>query len=845
MAIDEIAVMRADAERLRAALNAHVFPDDETLRAVRDRVERHAVELVTQADEPITIGVVGAFSVGKSMLIGTLLGRPDLLPTEQRATTGNVTALYLKPGEPGARTEWDELATVTYMTVQELTDCVRDMLGELALSVKKIFPDADVTPLQYDPIAEGWARLEHWCRTQVWAGAHGNIEHRKIAVELLALRDAHLSGPGLLGQRAVVVGKLIREAVDLGADRPVPGQFPPRSVRSITLEGVARDGETLRAGFPLVKRVSYQVRVDPLVWPLDGLSGRDEVVLLDFPGLDSRRSALRDEYLSRTELGVVHTIITVIDAGNPSTSVPDRFYGMLQRYGRDEKELRDYILVAGNRFDLVPAPAVGVHDRLTFPDLRAASQKLAGLSNTALALVQDQAARVRLVSSPVAMSKTGLAGYFPGEEGQKVQAAVAYGPEAAEAWGKIAARLTDADPADPWAASLAAFAEDGGMRALRTLIEDHARTHGLRNKLLTMRAQDRRMREALVQLERLLLAEELTDDENSSARQLVEELFNDFRLRHQRVAESLKALHDPAGLRAADGAPLVERIRTSAVTEVMRWPEWQAILQRSHDGFIPKTERAEPPAVDWFLDEDDLEGDGSLGNETTATFFDSYADVLRAAATRGRRGVEEAALRWIESSVEQLGDLKERLGDPEVARLLDAGLPKLGRLYGAGVGQVLTRLADLSWMAKGVKRILEGETPVEDVAAGYPLYLERALPWHADVHEGPGDVEQQMARHQVYVFRLQRELCNGLTAGLTAQVNADVERLHGEMLKVLQTLWQRIPGPAAPRLMFPPDRRRPDDDDGTSGTGGCPQDGGGPGGGASPLIEVIAELRSR
>ncbi|MEU9890369.1 hypothetical protein [Sphaerisporangium sp. NPDC051011] len=844
--MDEIAAMRADAEKLRAALNAHVFPDDETLRAVRDRVEQHALDLITQADEPITIGVVGAFSVGKSMMVGTLLGRPDLLPTEQRATTGNVTALYLKPGEPGARTEWDELATVTYMSRQELTDCVRDMLGELVLSVKKIFPDADVAPLaEYDPIAQGWDRLEHWCRAQIWAGAHGNIEHRKIAVELLAVRDAHLSAPDLLGQRVVVVGKLIRDTVDLGDDMPVPGQFPARSVHSVTLDGVTRDGEALRATFPLMKRVSYRVRVDPGVWPLGGLSDRNEVVLLDFPGLDSRRSALRDEYLSRSELRDIHTIITVIDADNPSTSVPDRFYGMLQRYGRDEKELRDYVLVAGNRFDLVPPPTTGVYDQLTFADLRAASQNLTGLSNTALNLVQDQAERIRLVSSPVAMSRTELTGYFPGEEGEKVQAAVAAAPAVADRWREIAARLTAADPSDLWAVSLAGFAEDGGMSALRALIEDHARTHGLQNKLLTMRSQDRRMRDALVQLERLLLAEELTDDENSSARRLVEELFNDFRLRHQRVAESLKALHDPAGLRAADGAPLVERIRTSAVTEVMRWPEWQAILQRSQDGFIPKTERAEPPAVDWFLDEDDLEGDSSLGNETTVTFFDSYADVLRAAATRGRRGVEEAALRWIESSVEPLGDLKERLGDPEVARLLDAGLPKLGRLYGAGVGQVLTRLADLSWMAKGVKRILEGETPVEDVAAGYPLYLERALPWHADVHEGPGDVEQQMARHQVYVFRLQRELCNGLTAGLTAQANADVERLHGEMLKVLQTLWQRIPGPAAPRLMFPPDRRRPDDDDGTSGTGGSPQDGGGPGGGASPLIEVIAELRSR
>src|SRR5512142_1925176 len=90
MAIDEVAGLRKDAEGLRQALVSQEFPDDEIVRALRDQIDQHAMDLITLAGEPITIGIVGAFSVGKSMLLGSLLGRPDLLPTEQRATTGNV-----------------------------------------------------------------------------------------------------------------------------------------------------------------------------------------------------------------------------------------------------------------------------------------------------------------------------------------------------------------------------------------------------------------------------------------------------------------------------------------------------------------------------------------------------------------------------------------------------------------------------------------------------------------------------------------------------------------------------------------------------------------------------------
>jgi hypothetical protein len=871
MAIDEVAALRQDAEALRAALLSQAFPDDETARELRDRVDRYGRDLISMAVEPITIGVVGAFSVGKSMLLGTLLGRPDLLPTEQRATTGNVTALYLQPGEPGERTQFDGDAKVSYMTREELGDCVRYMLRELGREVTKVFPNADVSPLaDYDPVTQDWRRLESWCRTHLWADEFGNLEHRKIAVELAAVRDAHLSAPHLLGQGVTVRDKLIREALDLGEAHPVPSAFPERMVRpAVTQDSIARDGSDLRATFPLIKRVAYQVRVDPAVWPLTGLRDGNKIVLLDFPGLTARRSALRDEYLSRTELRDIHTIITVISADNPETDVPDRFYSMLERsdrddIGRDHLELRDSILAVGNRFDLIVPPQPAPDGPVGIDDLRALSQQLNGLCTTAPDLVQRQDERVRLVSSIVAIGlsrqpgpagqagRAGLAADFQGEEGDKVAAAIAAALDRAGRWRAIAARMTGTDPADPWGQALAAFAADGGMSSLRELIEDHARTHGLQNKLNAMRRQHTRMLADLPRLGRLLRSDQPVVGVNAAARQLVGELFDDLHSHYGRVYEAVSSLRDPMNLRLPDGSVLVDSVCVAAVTEVMRWPEWQTILQRCDNGFVRKA-AASPERADALLD--DILGTGPVGEETTRTFLVRYRATLREAVRRGRLGLAEAVRSWIQDQNEQRGDLAERLAAAETQRLLEAGLPKVSAHHGgADLTRVLPLVADLSWLGGGIAEEVSGDFDDGAADASYPLYVERALPWHSRVPEPQDDVQQQLARHQFYMFRLQRQLATCVADTLVRLIAEDLGKVH----KLLQDRLQRL-GPAIPdstdlRVMFPPEP--------APGPGGAPDDpadlsgadlsgAGVPGAGVSgagpparsPVLDYIAERK--
>ena len=88
----------------KCSRNLELPDDDEHVRELYARAREEVTALLRVADDPISIGMVGEFSKGKSLLLGTLMGEPDMLPVERRATTGNVTALHLAPDTSSAVT---------------------------------------------------------------------------------------------------------------------------------------------------------------------------------------------------------------------------------------------------------------------------------------------------------------------------------------------------------------------------------------------------------------------------------------------------------------------------------------------------------------------------------------------------------------------------------------------------------------------------------------------------------------------------------------------------------------------------------------------------------------------
>jgi hypothetical protein len=69
------------------------------------RLREAAQKTVEMATSPVKIGVMGEFSSGKSLLLGSLIGFADALPVSENPTTGNVTAIHIKPQEGFATTK--------------------------------------------------------------------------------------------------------------------------------------------------------------------------------------------------------------------------------------------------------------------------------------------------------------------------------------------------------------------------------------------------------------------------------------------------------------------------------------------------------------------------------------------------------------------------------------------------------------------------------------------------------------------------------------------------------------------------------------------------------------------
>ncbi|MFD0748385.1 dynamin family protein [Phytohabitans flavus] len=700
--MQEVAALRRDAEDLLTAIGADRFPDDPIVDQVLSKVDQLARDLIRLAKDPITIGVVGEFSVGKSMLVGTLLGKPDLLPVHKRPATGNVTALRLEPGEQGQPTERSEHATVHFLSRQQLIECVADMVGALAEHAAKT--GVDVGPLRdYNPVTDGWERLEHWCLAHLWpqkGNYLGNLEQRKIAHELLVLRDGHLSAISVLGKPVTIAHQLVaKSALDLGDTEELPRALPPRAVLpGLTEDDMRHDPAALRVAFPLIRRVEYTVKVDPSVWPLTGLRDRNAVVLLDFPGLTANRSAHRDEYLSRIELRDIHTVLTVYNSGRPGNDVPHKFYTMLEVHDRDAAELYDTILAVGNAFDRLAPPTIDETTALTRGRLLDASQDLAQLVHSAAGLVQSNHDRIRVVSSVVAIEREGYAPVFGDEEEARgLNEARVDALKKAEGWAQIGRQLALGDPAEPWAAIVGDFAVDGGFASLRRLIEEHARTHGVENKLRNLRRIRRLIDERLPQLEALLGAETLADDESSRAVQLLTALFDDFRARRTHVADSAKRFQDPYQMTVGDRS-VIDAAREDALVRVSRWPHWRAIVRRAEGGYIQQsTERKQ---VGWSPLKREADAKASDDGDTTALFAADYRTAFVEAAKAARVSFLKALASWVAEQNVELSPIRDRLGEPEVTGLLALADPRLRELDVETDQEVRAYASDLSWLPK-------------------------------------------------------------------------------------------------------------------------------------------------
>jgi hypothetical protein len=624
---DKIRKLKAYGQSVLAALQGEPPVTDSNIDRIFQDIRTAAQETIRRAGSPVKIGIVGEFNAGKSLLLGSLIGYADALPVSEVPTTGNVTALRLRP-QPDLRPTEVGPYWVEFLDRATALDCLRELLKVAEERARDAGVGAGdrktLATLRERAGSSPWAEVETWCRA-VWGhgGDHPNPALRHLLRELTwfaracrsaagaALLDAHdakdrvfqvdaeTAREGLaLPRPSASIATLKYEALPEG-----PGPMPP-----------VLTADWLRKAFPLVRLVDIEVAVSQRVWDLSGMQGAGEWVLLDFPGLGAAESGVRDGFLCKRELREVQTILILLDGRRPGGEGGQVIFSMMNADRPAGQDLRDSILVVMNRFDQLPiqadsgelilermvgwsepadqsADSLPAADPEPVPEAEALRQ-LPVLSAMVVGARNLTRRDDRIVLYSSLWSLGDLQSQLPGDvpvgsadfvEG--LTNLLKDPPALRRKWERLAQLLREADPLSPPARWLEDAARDGGRGRLQRLIVDHVAQHGLKQLLDYVRVSAEEVYRATRRLPKKRPARTSPSGPTAeSVRQAVDGLYD--------VYTALKAEYELAAPEltvAVDGraVSLQQRVHDQVTQSVFEWPVWNELLNKvQKDGTI-------------------------------------------------------------------------------------------------------------------------------------------------------------------------------------------------------------------------------------------------------------------
>ncbi|MER5299467.1 hypothetical protein ABT039_08365 [Streptomyces lasiicapitis] len=764
--------------------------EDTELTARREEFRGTVAQFLGEVRDPLTIGVVGEYSSGKSLLIESLLGMPGLLSVSHAPTTGNVTAIRVdqaRDGEP-APSLWER--GVVYCTPAETAELMAHLHGRMGkLAALEGLAERDIDALRTArPDREGWQPLVDWCRRHGRSAQGSKLS--AAATEALLVADAHKEGAALLGRRydlSDAQAKLAMSLKDVPPEEKGGGwdrQGTPDP------EGGSIPDDVLAACVPLIRKIELRVRVPRHIWDLADVGA---LTLMDFPGLNASGSSVRDRFLSRRELRDIHTVLILMNAQRGPTAGEQDFFDMLReptadgRERRSDEELRESILVAGGRFDQLPVddPAALRAALLDTPE-RLTERRLLGHRDTAVLKRVVEAAQSLLpagqhkqlvLASPMvglaALRASGALGTVPDVSSRaRPQAAGQSVPPGM--WAQVADRLAADAPGSPLIVALREFARDGGLGLLHRELTGHARAHGGRLKSGSVRRRAgavERMRLALIAAERSAHPE----IEYPPAYQEIQRTLHETRLLFAGLRETLVL---GRGANGTQGDELRQYLVDEAAAAVAAWPQWKelfAAVDRDRHLVVAPSATEEDADFDMRVQEElallglfaeepaASEGEprqtipGGPG-ELLASFRASHEVLLDLVHDRIRAAYEER----LDQYAGVLDDLRERW----IA--IAAEEQRRGTLSGARRGRLGALIMTIN-AEEFRTRLRETAVPEQDsgaVESGFPLRPDRLFPWHPEQPEDRDPLE----RHVAHVVRMRREL-----------VAALVDLVHGRL----------------------------------------------------------------
>ncbi|MBW4641866.1 MAG: proteasome protein [Goleter apudmare HA4340-LM2] len=771
---------------------------DECLARLREAAEK-TVELATS---PVKIGVMGEFSSGKTLLLGSLIGYADALPVSENPTTGNVTAIHIIPQDEFTTTQLSRF-TIDYLDHEEVDECLRFMIGE----ANRRTIAAGLAPVLLSKLKSGKDIL-NWCE-EAWNSSN-NLELRYLLRELVLFVRAYQSyGEALCGRYYQIDAATAREGLQL-AEQPMAIQtisfedLPPAHIR-LPSPPQSLPIKLLQNSFPLIRRVDIEVKISRQIWDVTGAS---EFILLDFPGLGAANSGARDTFLSLRELAEVQTILVLLNGKSPGSDRANKIFTMMQQQ-RPGQDLKDLILVGVGRFDQLPLDSEGgereldqliddasannnLQENTVFQKLKVLQTTVDGASAfttkkdrivllSPLLGLADLAKRSSAVKAgtPEFLANLDYPDYL--ERSKRLQ----------DKWGRLSERLLTSDTRSHLGRQLGYFAQDGSIAKLRELIQTHVDTHGLKQLYEDTQRAANVLHQQQDNLKNIL--EEIHEQgiPTGESPDLIE-----FRAAIESLDKTYRNFLKDLGkepLKDRRGIGVSEVVKDELTYRILNWNQWTLLFNKANNGTISLTE-SKGAAGNLF-------GRGNRVNSTLPTksddFYPEFAKTVKELEEFARDRIRQAVVDLLNKLANQVAlerDHLQAILHPEQEQDIEEkfGVESADLFYKLLLGCDPSQWKDaiISEISNQEKTILP-ETIFPLARQDEKHTVGQIFDWAPERNQGLS----RSANHQLFVLRLRDEITASASLHLVQyvsevnqQVNSELEGILDQIIPSLQNI---------------------------------------------------------
>ncbi|MBO1072484.1 MAG: proteasome protein [Dolichospermum sp. DEX189] len=766
------------------------------------RLREAAQKTVELANSPVKIGVMGEFSSGKSLLLGSLIGYADALPVSENPTTGNVTAIHIKTQDDFATTQVNNY-TVEYLSHEGVNECLHFILKE----ANRRATSAGVTPLQVAKIKTG-KDISIWCE-EVWKSSN-NLELRYLVRELvLFLRAYQAYGEALCGRFYQIDGITAREGLQL-AEMPMAIQslkFEDLPAANVRLPNAPQrlGTQLLQTSFLLIRRVDIEVKISREIWDV---TGAEEFVLLDFPGLGAANSGARDTFLSLRELAQVQTILVLLNGKSPGSDRAHKIFTMMQQQ-RPGQDLKDLILVGVGRFDQLPLESEGGERELDLLiNNQSDSQPLQ--TNTVFQKLKvlktiidgaeaftSQKDRIVLLSPLLGLAELAKRSGQVKAGSEEFLANLDY-PEYLERpkklqqkWRDLSESLLAADGRNQLGKQLGYFAQDGGISKLRELIQTHVANHGLKQLY-----EDTRRAADGIRQQQEYLKEIIAEIHEQGIPTVDTPALLELRLAIESLDRTYRNFQKDLGkeqLKDRRGIVVTDVIKDELTLKILNWSQWTLLFNKIQNGTITLAEFK--GAAGKLFDR------GNRVNTSIPTksddFYPAFEKTVRELENFASDRIRQAVIDLLSSLAHQITLEREKLQDilqPEMEQEIESkfGLEEADLFY-----KLLLGSDPRQWKEAIIAEINNHNQTIKPESI-FPLARQdekhsvgQIFDWSPERNQNPS----RSVNHQLFVLRLRDEITASASLHLVQyvsesnqQVNIEINGILDQIIPSLQNL---------------------------------------------------------